>query len=159
LRSYARSDRLWQTADAVRTLIHAAPLHPLNEPSCPRSLDAIAARLSARLALRTSDACLADARGFVTAENMNLLLKRRLPRPMQRRPSAPNATQHLPLFERPFNRPQTHSSRRSIPGRLPTLRYCRSRKPGSTPNASAQTLTAHGIRSVTGCDTFGTARR
>ena len=112
-----------------------------------------------RLALRTSDACLAVARGFVTAENMNLLLKRRLPRPMPRRPSAPTAPQHLPLFERPFNRPQTHSSRRSIPARLPTLRYCRSRKPGSTPNASAQTLTAHGIRSVTGCDTFGTARR
>jgi hypothetical protein len=38
LRSYARSDRLWQTADAARTLTRVAPLHPFNETSCPRNL-------------------------------------------------------------------------------------------------------------------------
>jgi hypothetical protein len=35
LRSYARSGRLWQTADVTRTLIRVAPLHLFNETSCP----------------------------------------------------------------------------------------------------------------------------
>jgi tetratricopeptide (TPR) repeat protein len=34
LRSYARSDRLWQTADAARTLIRATPLHPSRGTIC-----------------------------------------------------------------------------------------------------------------------------
>jgi hypothetical protein len=38
LRSYAQSNRLWQTADAAWTLICAAPLHPFNETSCPQNL-------------------------------------------------------------------------------------------------------------------------
>jgi hypothetical protein len=38
LRSYVRSGRLWQTADATQTLIRAASLHPFNKTSCPRNL-------------------------------------------------------------------------------------------------------------------------
>jgi hypothetical protein len=34
LRSYARSDRLWQTADAARMLICATPLHPSRGTIC-----------------------------------------------------------------------------------------------------------------------------